>query len=377
MDIAHKDNNRLWQLLARKIADEITSEESIELAELLKQHPDALFAQEIMLQEWHDSYKRFNETDIDAALEKHRSRLQHVIEEGEPDNNEGFATDSKPAVHRKMFLRWGSVAAACIVMVFFVFKRGPSKKVELQPEALQQLATQYGSKSQLILPDGTKVWLNAGSKLGYPKQFTGALREVTLEGEAYFDVTANKQQPFWVHTKAFTVKVVGTAFNIRAYADEDSAAASLIRGAVEVEITGKKNNTVFLRPNEKITVPVAQTGSQEFKESPNAGTEKSPEPEIKKTEVTTDKRNTVVETAWMENKLAFKNMSFQQIASSLEKWFAVEIKFKNEHKKKLKLSGTFEGETLEEILEAFSVANINGGKEFSYKKDSEGVIWIY
>lgn len=375
MDIDHRDNDRLWQLLARKTANEITGEEGIELAELLKQHPDALFAQEVILQEWHDSYKRFSDTDADAAFEKHKARLQHVLEEPEIANDEAGIPENKPAVYRRMFLRWASVAAACIAVAFFVFKREESKKPELEPEALQQLATQYGSKSQLVLPDGTKVWLNAGSKLDYPKQFTGALREVTLEGEAYFDVTANKQQPFWVHTKSFTVKVIGTAFNIRAYADEDSAATSLIRGAVEVELTADKKNTVLLRPNEKLTV--AQITSRETKESVNIVADKNPAPEIKKTAVTTDKKNTVVETAWLENKLAFKNMSFQQIALSLEKWFAVEIKFRDEHKKKLKLSGTFEGETLEEILEAFSVANINGGKAFSYKKDSEGVIWIY
>ena len=375
MDIDYRHNDRLWQLIARKTANEITGEESIELAALLKQHPDALFAQEILLQEWHDSYKRFSEPDVDAAFEKHRSRLQHVLDESGVINNEAYIPGNKPAVYRRMFLAWGSVAAACIAIAFFVFKWNESKKPE--PEALQQLATQYGSRSQLILPDGTKVWLNAGSRLDYPKQFTGALREVTLEGEAYFDVTANKHQPFWVHTKAFTVKVIGTAFNIRAYADEDSAAASLIRGAVEVELNADKKNPVLLRPNEKLTVPVSRISTVELKENSSMGTKQNALPEIRKTVLTTDKNNTVVETAWISNKLAFKNMSFQQIALSLEKWFAVDIRFKNEQKKHLKLSGTFEGETLEEILEAFSVANINGGKEFSYKKDSEGVIWIY
>ncbi len=376
MDTDQKDNDRLWQLLARKAANEITDEENIELSKLLQQHPDALYAQEIMVQEWHDSYKRFSEADTNAAFEKHKSRLQHALNEAETAHlAEDMPADKQPAYKRLVF-RWASAAAVFITAAFLALKWHKPPEPELQPETLQQLATQYGAKSQLVLPDGTRVWLNAGSKLDYPKQFTGTNREVTLEGEAYFDVTANKQHPFWVHTRAFTVKVVGTAFNVRAYADEDSAATSLIRGSVEVELTANKKNTVLLRPNEKLTVPVAAS-DQEFQKASDADIKKNIFPEIKKTVITTDKANTVVETAWMENKLAFKNTSFQQIALSLEKWFAVSIQFKNENKKKLKLSGTFEGETLEEILEAFSVANINGGKEFSYKKDSEGVIWIY
>ncbi|MBX3257826.1 MAG: FecR family protein [Chitinophagaceae bacterium] len=375
MDIDHKDNGRLWQLLARKTANEITGEESIELSKLLQQHPDALYAQEIMLQEWHDSYKRFSETDTDAAFEKHKSRLQHAFQESKTADIEEDILPNKPVIYRKMILRRASVAVACMIVAFFVFKKNELKQPGLQPEVLQQLATQYGSKSQLVLPDGTKVWLNAGSRLDYPKQFTGAIREVTLEGEAYFDVTANKQQPFWVHTRAFTVKVIGTAFNIRAYADEDSAATSLIRGAVEVELTANKKNTVRLHANEKLTVPVAQTGNQEeLKGNSNVDIEKKTVPEIKKTVVTTDKKNTVVETAWMENKLAFKNMSFVQIAQSLEKWFAVEIQFRNEAKKKLRLSGTFEGESLEEILNAFRAT---GSESFSFKKDSSGKLLIY
>lgn len=375
MDIDHKNNNRLWYLLARKMANEITPPESEELVKLLQQHSYALNAQEMMGQHWHDSYKRLDDAAADQAFERHKQRLQNALSEPssiEPEEIE----ESKGGVYRRMFIKYGSIAAACILVAFFAFKWKGGKEAVPQPEELQQLATQHGSRSQLTLPDGSKVWLNAGSKLDYPKQFTGKTREVKLEGEAYFDVTENKHQPFLVHTKAFTVKVLGTAFNIRAYVDEDSAATSLIRGSVEVALLSNESNKIVLRPNEKLTVPQLTMRQETVSETTGAQSQVS-EKEIIKSQVSIDRTNTIVETAWISNKLSFKNMSFQQIASSLEKWFAVEIKFKNDKTKHLKLSGSFEGESLEDILTAFSVADIDGGKQFSFKKDSSGVMWIY
>lgn len=377
MDIDHKNNNRLWYLLARKMANEITPPESEELVKLLQQHPYALNAQEMMEQRWHDSYKRLDETAADQAFERHRLRLQNALSEPASKQTADFNEEGSRGMYRRMFVRYGSIAAACMLVAFLAFKWNSAKQVSPQAAELQQLATQHGSRSQLTLPDRTKVWLNAGSKLDYPKQFTGKTREVKLEGEAYFDVTENKQQPFLVHTKAFTVKVLGTAFNIRAYGDEDSAATSLIRGSVEVALLSDESNKIVLRPNEKLTVPQISARHEAVTNATGEQRQAFSDKEINRSLVSLDRTNTVVETAWINNKLSFKNMGFQQIASSLEKWFAVEIKFKNDKAKKLKLSGSFEGESLEDILTAFSVADIEGGKQFSFKKDSSGVMWVY
>ncbi|MFT3749880.1 MAG: FecR family protein [Agriterribacter sp.] len=373
MDIYQKEDNRLWYLLARKMAKEITEAENKELIMLLQANPDALYAQELLSQQWHDSYKKFNSKDVDDAFDKHQLRMQKAIDDNAIPDCEKNIEENVPQKGRIILWRYVSVAAACILVAFILFKWNNQSKPPTKAEELQQLVTQYGSKSQLILPDGTKVWLNGGSTLDYPKQFSGRLREVTLEGEAFFDVAENKQQPFLVHTKAFTVKVLGTAFNIRAYNDEDSASASLIRGSVEVELNARKNNKVLLRPNEKLVVSAAPAIAEPGETAINKGIAPSAV-EVKKSLVTTDRSNTVAETAWIDNKLLFKNKSFEQIALVLEKWFAVEIHFKNENRKKLNLSGSFDGENLDEILKAFMET---GSSTFSYKKDTTGTIIIY
>ncbi|HTN05456.1 FecR family protein [Agriterribacter sp.] len=367
----YQDNERIWQLLARKTAKEILPEEVKELERLLQQHPYALHVQELMNQDWYDQFKSYNKEDISLLLEKHKLRLSsvtektalHAITATEEINNRRGA---------RMLFRYITVAASIMLVVFIGWK-WQAKPVELMDaKPLQHLVTQMGSRSQLLLPDGTKVWLNAGSSLDYPKQFDGKTRDVQLEGEAYFDVVKDSGKPFFVHTKAFTVKVVGTIFNIRAYADEDSAVASLIHGSVEVRFNKNEDNIILLQPNEKLTVamPAKHNGDIKTAASPDEIMEEKIY--VKKTSVTTMKDSTIAETAWVENKLVFKNMPFAKIASLLEKWFNAEIRFKNENKKSINLSGTFEEESLEDILRAFQLT----GTSFQYKKGSDGVIWI-
>ena len=105
MDIDHKNNNRLWYLLARKMANEITPPESEELVKLLQQHPYALNAQEMMEQRWHDSYKRLNETAADQAFERHRLRLQNALSEPASKQTGDSAEKVSTGIYRRMFVR--------------------------------------------------------------------------------------------------------------------------------------------------------------------------------------------------------------------------------------------------------------------------------
>jgi len=377
MDESKRENNRLWILLARRTAKEITAVEEEELGKLLQEQPFALYVQDIISQQWHDKHKNFTEKDIYLALEKHKQKMHAVDNTVLNEIGTYTTTDEFLQTHKKYrirrILRYTSVAAACLLAAMAIWKWSFTPEIKEPVPVLQQLATQNGSRSQLVLSDGTNVWLNAGSKLEYPKQFSGKVRSVTLEGEAYFDVTHNEGQPFLVHTKAFTVKVLGTAFNIRAYNDEDSAAASLIRGKIAVQLNADTSKTIMLLPREKLIIPTPAVAEEPIdagrKETNISNTQKFT---VNKAFISTDKQNTVLETEWKENKLAFKNTSFEKIAMALEKWFAVEIHFKNDNKKKLNLTGTFEGESLEEILNAFRET----GNAFKYSKDSNGVIWI-
>ena len=114
-----------------------------------------------------------------------------------------------------------------------------------QTSRQNQLITPPGGKYMLTLADGTRVWLNASSRLSFPSFFTGNQRLVELEGEAYFEVAQNKSQPFLVNAKGTNVEVLGTAFNMMAYLDEANTKTTLIEGAVRVNY---KNVSKQLKP---------------------------------------------------------------------------------------------------------------------------------
>ena len=112
--------------------------------------------------------------------------------------------------------------------------------------AQNTVSTRKGSKSNVQLPDGTMAWLNADSKLIYDENFRGDFREVSLEGEAYFDVVKDKTKPFIIHTKAIDIRVLGTAFNVRAYETEKEYGNFIVQGfggSNTAQQPGKKNRT--------------------------------------------------------------------------------------------------------------------------------------
>ncbi|MGN6493201.1 MAG: FecR family protein [Agriterribacter sp.] len=124
-----------------------------------------------------------------------------------------------------------------------------------QKEAFNTIALPRGSRPlQLVLSDGTVTWLNAASAITYPTNFTGQERQVKIEGEAYFEVAHDKNKPFIVQTGVSRVQVLGTHFNVKAYADESSTDVTLIEGSVRVERAGQENAAVLLQPGQQALV---------------------------------------------------------------------------------------------------------------------------
>lgn len=120
--------------------------------------------------------------------------------------------------------------------------------------AMNEVVVPYGKKSQLLLADGTKVWLNAGSRMAFPSEFNGTQRTVFIEGEAYFEVVHNTAQPFVVNARDVAVKVLGTRFNISAYSADETVETVLLEGKVALSDNSSKvlsKKEVILTPNQK------------------------------------------------------------------------------------------------------------------------------
>jgi ferric-dicitrate binding protein FerR (iron transport regulator) len=222
------------------------------------------------------------------------------------------------------------------------------------------------------LPDGSQVWLNAGSNLDYNNSvFNKDLREVTLNGEAYFDVTKNADKPFIIHTKKMDVKVIGTVFNVRSYNYEKTAEASLIRGSIEVTLKDRKDQKIILKPNEKISIATQEAEaalSRTEKTQAVKNTRQIPQILVKELKPS-PKYDIIPEIAWIQNKLLFENENLENIAPMLERWFGKKVEIKNVSLKNLRYYGNYEKETLEEVLSSLKLSN-----PFNFRIEPDSVV---
>lgn len=174
------------------------------------------------------------------------------------------------------------------------------------------VSTPRGGQHHLVLSDGTQVWLNAASSIKYPVKFTGGTRSVTVSGEAYFEVAPDAAAPFRVISRAQTIEVLGTHFNINAYADERQVKTTLLEGAVRV--LADAGNSVTLKPGQQA---ILQPGQQ----------------------VTVG--NADVETAidWKNGDFVFSNQTLPDIMRKIARWYDVDINYGNYKNSPLTFSG--------------------------------------
>lgn len=186
-----------------------------------------------------------------------------------------------------------------------------------------------GKTYQLLLSDGTKIWLNSETELTYPTRFAGDKREVTLNGEAYFQVAKNKEKPFIVNANGMEVQVLGTSFNVSCYTTDNIFSTTLVEGSVSVktEHTGAETIT----PSEQFT--------------------------FNRENIQTDVQtvNTELFTSWIEGKYIFKNATLEEIVKKLQRWYDFSINYEDEGLKHNHYSLIADRKTnLDELLEVIS-----------------------
>ena len=179
------------------------------------------------------------------------------------------------------------------------------------------IATPKGGQYQIILPDGTRVWLNAASALKYPVAFTGTARKVELTGEAYFEVAKNKAKPFIIHTAKQEVTVLGTHFNINAYADEPNTRTSLLEGSVKV---AKLNDaaSVMIKPGQAALVGDPGNASR-----------------IQIASIDPDEA-----VAWKNGYFMFDSENLESILRKVARWYDVDITWQSRNSAQKEFSGT-------------------------------------
>jgi len=242
---------------------------------------------------------------------------------------------------RKLAIHIGKYAAMIAVIVTISVLLQKKEPVELSNEIVyHHISVQNGKQSQpVVLADGTRVWLNDSSSLKYPELFDATQRAVWLVGEAYFEVAENETHPFVVHTGMLDVKVLGTHFNVMAYASDPIVTTTLIEGKVELWIgVGETVYAATLTPNQQAVYLKGEN------------------------KVTLRTVNADLYAAWKDGYYKFNNTSFGEIAELIEKMYHVQITFIDESLRRIPYSGTFVQEQgVREMLEI-----IRNVKPFKY-----------
>lgn len=209
----------------------------------------------------------------------------------------------------------------------------------------------YGQKFKIQLTDGTKIWLNSGTRLKFVQNLknTEGERKVFLDGEAFFDVSKDKKRPFIVETPDISIRVLGTQFNVNGYTSDSEIATTLVKGSVVIGNNHGISEKVLLKPNDQASF------TKEF------GT-------FMKTKVDTE-----IYTAWMQDRIVVNDLTFRQIMDRLERAYNVEIHINTKHLEMHKYKGEFENDDIASVLSIIAVST-----PFNFKiKANEVIITEY
>lgn len=354
--------NRAMILFMKKLTGELSDSEARELNHMLSSQPGLHDELQVLETVWSNNNTKtdLQEQDFDKLVARmHEQGIAFDVPSlsATPEASALLVPFKKPA----RLLAWMVGAAAVLVSLFWLFSE---RKEGLTESSLvsetNQVSTRPGSRTKIQLPDGTQVWLNADSRLTYGNDFGINSREVNLTGEAYFDVVSNKKIPFYIHTSSIKVKVTGTAFNVRAYPSEARTETSLIHGKVEVTLNNNPEKTYYLRPREKLIVSDNMVNDSYS----NADGVMAKQARIAKTvqlpmlkKLAYNAIDSIpVETAWVNNKLAFTDESFREVADKMERWYGLQIVFDSPELEGIRFTGRFENESVSDALEAMRYA---------------------
>lgn len=356
------DDNRIIVLLTRKISGEINEVELEELTNLLAENPDAVYYEEFVKELWRENEN--NDKDVNSFYDKHKTRHLQKLD---------FETSAEGAIKhirrieknppfKKKILVYGVVAAIlCMMSIGMFFRRYNDIKIA---ENRIEIIAEKGVRKQLLLPDGTKVWLNADSRLSYNNFSKDTkMRSVNLEGEAYFDVAKDKNRPFIIQTEKISIRVLGTAFNVKAYPNESKTETTLIKGAIELSVNERPEEKILLKPNEK----VALIDSKMFAEG-----ETSTNSLIltigNLSKIHVDNKEYIQETSWTTDKLVFKDETMEELIPKLERWYNVNINVESRQIKSYRYTATITKENVNQVLNAMQLI-----KPFNFKAENNEI----
>lgn len=281
------------------------------------------------------SFFHVKDKDVfESRISNLKKRINVSIDQPEPVTTTEQLPEPRPekkfskARIRRIAIISGTLILGLVAMIItlYPYHESPSDSHDISDH--REIVAPRGKRELVVLGDGTRVFLNADSKLKFLKDFNSQLtREVLLEGQAFFEVAENLKKPFVVRTSVLSVKGVAGSFSVSAYADNTWIEAILVEGKMSIESNLQPLNHTSLAPHQRGLFD-KETESMSFDNQ-------------------VDAENL---TAWRTGKLVFENQSLRDIKRMLERWYNVRIDFKDETSLACRFSGQFDNKTIEEVL---------------------------
>jgi transmembrane sensor len=319
-----------WQLLAKYFAGETSSEENLLVSNWLA----ADKANQALFRQAKNAWQEAQDKETGFNLHRGLSILSGGI------HKKPHQPSVTPYLHKAgasktyPLLRIAAVIAVTVGFSILVSLLLPGTGMQPGITFLEKVNT-TGQRSVITLSDGSKIYLNADSKIKYPEKFSAAGREVFLSGEAFFEVAKDANRPFTVNTGALSTRVLGTSFNVNAYGQASKIVVTVATGRVQISRTDTitaGSQTVTLAPHELAEFnPVSK--------------------QIQKRKARLDQV-----TAWKEGVLYFEDTPLHEVAEALKRWYGVAVVFKNPSIRNCLLTARFQNETVHTILETISIS---------------------
>lgn len=318
------------QIFINYLNGNCTDEEFKKLLAWMKKESMTISGQRMVQEVWDDYTSDLSEDKIkyDRLLDIIHHKINTDLHSGKP------AIGKRPLKNR--ILQYITQAAAILllpVLSLLLYSKLSDRDQYIANSHELEVEAPAGYRMNIEFGDGTKVWLNHGSKLRYPYRFDRNCRKVFLTGEAYFMVAHNENVPFIVGTDNLDIKATGTEFNVSAYPEDNIVKTTLVKGQVGVYEKGSSILVKTLQPGECIKYDSQMNN------------------------YTSESDDIIKYIAWKDGLLIFKNDSIPEIAKKLERWYNVDVKIINENVREFTFTGTFSEESLSQVLELMSLAS--------------------
>lgn len=337
-------NNDIEELVFGYFAQDLTPAQEQELLDWLQQDPAHKKIYARLADEWAVAH-------VPLFIANRQKALDHFFDQQQQREH----PRKQSRMRSFSFVRYVAAAILALVTlgatVYLMHQHGANERYAQEGSATlptsSEMSTPMGMTMQMLLPDGTKAWMNAGSTLSYTYNETAKLREVHLEGEAFFDVVPDATRPFVVYSDELAIQVLGTSFNVKAYANDPQVKVALVSGSVNVKLQQTDEAMDFtLSPERMLTFYKADECVA----------------------ITHFKKQNVL--AWKNGDLRFENLSFAAIARDLERKFDVRIHMESQQLPKEIFTGSFSAAySLNQILDEVDVEN-----KYQWRKENGELI---